>query len=77
MLLSRKKIETLETCVHVLNTQIIDLQAQLMDLQAKVSEVLDDRDGRPVSDEIRKFNEGVANIMNYSLETARKKGGAK
>lgn len=83
MLSNKKKIEelenktaTLETCVHVLNMQLTELQETVL----KLSEALEEKEASLAAEaaEIRRWNEGIANIMNYGLDTAKAvKGGGK
>jgi len=83
MLSNKKKIEDLEVKVAALEHIVKVLKDELfaldnvireqgkliVELTAKLDEK--EEDLKEKTDEIRKWNEGLANIMNYGLEVAR------
>ncbi len=64
-----KRIDVLEACVHVLNGQIMELQSEVQTLRDAFAEKKDSFEEQ--EKEIRRWNEGIANIMNYSLDVAK------
>lgn len=83
MLSSNKKIEeigsrvgNLEHIVKVLKDEMFALDDRIREQEKKISELTEKlQEKQDIIDEqekeIRRWNDGIANIMNYSLEVAR------
>ena len=70
------KISTLETIVKVIKDEMFALDECLREQGKTIVELagkLEEKEEslKEKTDEIRKWNEGLANIMNYGLEVAR------
>ena len=73
MLSSKKKIAELEERLLITEKTVNTLTEAINDLYGKLREREEELDDK--QREIRLWNEGLTNILNYSLETA--KGGGK
>ena len=83
MLSNNKKIEeigskvgNLEHIVKVLKDEMFALDDRIREQEKKISELTEKlQEKQDIIDEqekeIRRWNDGIANIMNYSLEVAR------
>ena len=74
------EIAKLRGQIQDLRVDYLALSGELSDLDSKVTEFMRDTEDRAdvlkkQEEEIRKWNEGISNIMNYSLDVA--KGGDK
>ena len=75
-----EEIAKLRGQIQDLRVDYLALSGELSDLDSKVTEFMRDTEDRAdvlkkQEEEIRKWNEGISNIMNYSLDVA--KGGDK
>lgn len=75
-----EEIAKLNGQLHDLRVDYLALSGELSDLDSKVTEFMRDTEDHAdviakQQEEIRKWNEGISNIMNYSLDVA--KGGGK
>lgn len=70
------KVGNLEHIVKVLKDEMFALDDRIREQDGKISELTEKlKEKQAVIDEqekeIRRWNDGIANIMNYSLEVAR------
>lgn len=75
-----EEIAKLRSQLQDLRVDYLALSGELSDLDSKVTEFMRDTEDHAdvvakQQEEIRKWNEGISNIMNYSLDVA--KGGGK
>lgn len=70
------KVEVLESIVKVLKDEVFELEDKMREQGKVIAELAGKLEEKEESlsanaEEIRKWNEGLANIMNYGLEVAR------